>query len=221
MSDVDRLFDDYVERYRSGVTADPIEFVEQLEGTDRRELEGLIDGFLRTSPGRAWDPDAYVGSTAERFAERAELSLAGQAGWWPQLLPKLRERAELKRAELVERLARGLGVGDRREKVAEYYHGMEHGSLAASGVADRVLEVLSGILGESAERLREAGSALAPGKPEPGSVAFARTAITDASYDRTVEEALPPPPASPGAASPGRAEEWDEVDELFRGPREG
>ncbi|CAN5470104.1 hypothetical protein BH10ACT11_BH10ACT11_15920 [soil metagenome] len=226
MSDVDRLFDEYRTLYRSGEKADPTGFLDQLEGTDRRELMALIDGFLRTSPGREWSPQQYAGSAAERFVQRTDLSAAVQSGW-RQLLPALRHRAELKRSELTERLAEGLGVGGSREKVGEYYHQMEWGSLPADGVADRVLEVLGGILGTTAEALRVAGSTAAPGdyEVEASRIAFTRTALPDERYDSfdgdlPITDALESPalPAR-GAGSPARAEPWDEVDELFRGPR--
>lgn len=104
--------------------------------------------------------------------------------------------------------------------MAEYYHGMEHGSLPADGVGDRVLEVLAGILGTSADRLREAGSALAPGNPEEGSVAaFARTAMPDERYEMLQDLSVRAlTSAADDDTSP--VEEWDEVDELFRGPRQ-
>lgn len=224
MGDVDRLFEQYVERYRRGESGDPTEFFEQLDGVDRLELEALIDGFLRTSPGRDWDADAYSGSAVERFVERTELALSGSAGWWPQLLPRLRERAELTRKAVVERLADGLGVADKREKVGGYYHGMEHGTLPAAGVADRVLDVLGSILGESAEALRDAGSSLAPGITEGAAGSstplYARTALPDERYgvadlDAGADAELEALPSEPDVAQT----EWDDVDELFRGSR--
>jgi hypothetical protein len=125
-------------------------------------------------------------------------------------LPRLRDRAGLKRAELVERLAASLGVSNRAEKVARYYHEMEQGLLPAKGVSERVLQALSQITGETVDALRDAGRAIggaAPGAgPAAAPAAFARHGYPEAAA------------APPGAPSPaGRAEEWDEVDELFRG----
>ena len=126
------------------------------------------------------------------------------------MLPRLRDRAGLKRSELVERLAAALGVSDRQDKVAGYYHQMEQGLLPAQGVSDRVLEALGQIVGETAQALREAGRALR-------------------SF-RTKDPRPRPRPRSPDAPTPNRAAprrtrrrprrlqaEWDEVDELFRG----
>lgn len=78
MSEVDRLFDQYIALYRSGDSADPTAFVEQLEGVNRRELEALIDGFLRSSlaepgrrrPTRGLRPSASSSGPSSRWQAR-------------------------------------------------------------------------------------------------------------------------------------------------------
>src|SRR5437660_12715155 len=101
MSDVDRLLHEYIEEHRSGGKADPLDYVQRLEGVERAELEALIDGYLTRAPRRRWNADAFHGSAAERMAESLEKSLDGAAGLWPVVLPSLRERARLRRAEVV------------------------------------------------------------------------------------------------------------------------
>jgi hypothetical protein len=211
MSDVERLLHDYIAEHRAGGEADPLAYLERVDGADRAELAELLDAYLERAPGRDWDPAAYRGSAAERLVESLDRSLRGQAGLWPSLLPRLRERARVRRADLVARLAAELGVGGREEKVAAYYHEMEQGQLASARVSGRVLEVLGGILGTSAETLRKAGEALGPAGPTPSeSAVFARMARPSAEYQDEVESTVS-----------DRAEEerveWDEVDELFRG----
>src|SRR5256885_7635422 len=182
MSDVDRLLSQYIEEHRSGGKADPVEYVHRLEGTERAELEALIDGYLARAPRRRWNAEAFQGSAAEAMAESLEKSLDGVAGWWPAVLPGLRERAQLKRAELVAQLAAAVGASGREEKVADYYHRMEQGTLPASGVSDRVLEALGKLVGTSAAALRRAGqAAVESGGAAPGAPAvFARTARIEA-----------------------------------------
>src|SRR5207302_466645 len=116
-------------------------------------------------------------------------------------LPRLRDRIGLKRGELVRQLASALGVGNRSDKVAAYYHQMEQGLLPASGVADRVLEALGQLVGESAQALREAGRVVRPPgeAAAPAAAAFARHAYSDAEM------------SSPGITTePAQPEEWDE-----------
>ena len=162
MTDVDTLFSEYREAHRSGGEADPSSFLSQVEGTDRAELAALIDAYLARSPGRAWDAAAFAGSPAERVtdqvaAEWDEWELAPEVAGWQELLPALRNKASLKRREVVERLAEGLGVRAQTEKVAAYYHEMETGALPPDGVSNKVLDALGSILGETRDRLRAAG----------------------------------------------------------------
>jgi hypothetical protein len=210
MSSVDDLLADYIAEHRAGGEADPRAYLARAMPENRIELAALIDAYLTRAPRQAFDPELFRGSTAERTVEELERVIAGSAGLWPALLPRLRARAGLKRNELVRRLATSLGFDDRSAKVGSYYHQMEQGLLPADGVSPRVLDALSQIIGETAQALREAGrpigQARGPGAPPPAPAAFARrtrlevdTAAVAASSAREGED------------------EWDEIDALFRG----
>jgi hypothetical protein len=205
MPDVDRLFEEFVAEDRAGGPADPRAYLERASEEDRAELEALLDGYLARAPRRPFDPDAFVASPARAVAEELARSLGGASGSWPALLPRLRHRARLRRADVVQRLAAELGAGDREEKVARYYHEMEQGTLPAAGVSDRVLESLARVVGESADRLREAGRARAGSGQARAAAAFARVATPDPRY------------AEPAAATSPPPAERDEIDELFTG----
>lgn len=206
MSDVDRLLAEYVAEHRTGAAANPTEFLARVEGIERDELAALIDGYLSRAPRQRVDPAAARDPRAQRIVDELERSLGGRAGLWPALLPELRHRAGLKRAELVARLADRLGVVDHEPKVATYYHQMEQGLLPARGVSSRVLAAISEIVGEPVESLRQAGEALSP---------FAGEAQAAAAFTRLASTESPPEFASPG--TPAADAEWDEVDDLFRG----
>jgi hypothetical protein len=196
MTDVQRLLEEFIAEDRAGGVADPAAYLARASGLERAELEALIDGYLARAPRRAFDRAAFDASPAARIVA----SLAGSSGTWPALLPRLRDRARLRRTELVARLAAELGVGGREAKVASYYDAMEQGTLASSGVSDRVLEALGRIVGESAAVLRAAGTLAPPSPPPaPASAAFARAAA--------------PMMAAPAAGGAGP----DEVDVLFTG----
>ena len=207
MSDVDRLLAEYVAEHRAGGEADPREFLSRASPAERPELAALIDAYLARAPRQQFDEAAFRGSSAERTVDELEHAIAGQAGLWPALLPRLRDRAGLKRSELVERLAAALGVSDRKDKVAGYYHEMEQGLLPAAGVSDLVLDALGRIVGETTKALRDAGRALTPSGEGPAApaAAFARRAYAE-----------PAGASSPGT-QPSPSGEWDEVDQLFRG----
>lgn len=208
MTDADRLLAEYIAEHRAGGEADPSGYLSRVSPTQRTELAALIDAYLANAPRQTFVEAAFRGSSAERTVDELERAIAGQAGLWPAVLPRLRDRAGLRRSTLVDRLAAALGFKNRQGKVASYYHEMEQGLLPAEGVSDRVLEALGQIVGETAQALREAGRALAP--PSQGPPAAPAPAFTRRAYAEAAGAATP-------GAQPAEEGEWDEVDQLFRG----
>ena len=207
MADLQALLDAFARRFEAGEDPDPAELLEQVDGDERQELGSMLDSYLMTAPRRAWDPVAYESSLAKQAVDRVFESLEGVSGEWPELLPTLRNRARIKRSELVQRLTEALGLGEaKREKVAGYYNDMEHGQLPAEGVDGKVIDALAGILGASAEVIRRAGTRRAAlgGEAE---VAYARMSIPDPEIVLESDYEV----ASSAAA------ERDEVDRLFTG----
>jgi hypothetical protein len=201
---VDRLFTEYKEAHRGRGSVDPLPYLERVSGVERELLAGLIDAYLAEAPRRPFSAEALRQSRAAGVAEDVQRSLAGAGGLWPALLPRLRSRARMRRAELVSELAARLGAQGQQEKVGLYYHQMEQGLLPEAGVSDTVLEALGRVVGYGGAALRKAGQMPAPGPPrtDEGAV-FARETYGE--------------PAEPSPAREPRAEEWDEVDRLFRG----
>lgn len=217
MSSADELFAEYIAAHEAGGAApDPRPYLERTSAPERSALAVRIDEHLASTPRRPWDPAAFEASLSSPLMREVATSVDGASGLWPALLPRLRNAARLKRREVVERLATDLGVADREEKVARYYHQMENGLLEEQGVSRTVLEKLARILGLSAEALRDAGRALGPPGAPPGaasSAVFARTATAEDEYPSEAPSA----PATPGSEE---EEPWDEVDELFLGRRD-
>jgi transcriptional regulator with XRE-family HTH domain len=224
MTAVERVFDDYVRAHRTGGEADPQAFLARVPPRERRELAALIDSYLTRCPRQSFDPAAFRGSVAERTVDQLERVLSGQAGLWPSLLPRLRHRLGLRRTQLVEQLAAALGVADRSDRVGEYYHQMEQGTLPAAGVSARVLQALAQILGESAEALRSAGAPVHGGAhPTVHQPAYTRLSYSTRDPAATSTpgghrgEAAGALPAEAEGAAPEAASEWDQIDQLFRG----
>lgn len=220
MSEIDRLVDEFRTSFEAGEAPDPATFLDRAPDGERQELEALIDRVVMDAPRRRWDPVAYEASPAKQAVDRAFESLDGVSGSWPELLPSLRDRARVKRAELVVRLAAALGHPARTEKVGDYYNRMEHGLLPAEGVSGRVIEALAEIVGASADAIRAAGSA---GRTTTSfdSTVFMRRTLADEDY--AAAEAMdaapapagaPPPPQSPGTTPEPYS---DEIDQLFTG----
>jgi len=211
MSDVEQLLREFIALDRAGGAADPLAYLERVQGADRLELETLIDGYLARAPRRTFDSGDFARSPARAVAEELGRALGGASGTWPALLPRLRHRAQLRRAEVVTRLASELGVDASREgKIAGYYHQMEQGTLPAAGVSDRVLEALGRVVGVTADRLREAGRSVGGLPPAPAAASFARVGSPDPQYVEA--EAL--------MAGAPATEPRDEIDELFIGASE-
>ena len=208
MSDVERLLREFQRDFEAGGDTRPSDVLARVEGADRRELEALIDAYLARAPRRPFDREAFATSPARDLVDDLAGALEAEAGTWKAVLPRLRDAAQLRRSELVHRLADGLGVAGREEKVARYYHEMEQGRLDPAGVSHRVLAVLAELVGTTAERLREAGSGLRVADEPPAAMTFARAA-RPAEEHRELLEGAPP--------SPGPGEEPDEVDRLFTG----
>jgi hypothetical protein len=211
MADVKKLLQEFVEEDRTAGPADPLAYLARAEGPDRAELEERIDGYLATAPRRPFDREDFLKSPARAIAEELGRALGGASGTWPALLPRLRHRAQLRRTDVVRRLADELGAHETQvDKVARYYHGMEQGTLPAAGVSDRVLEALGRVVGVTAQRLREAGRAAGGVVPEgAGAAAFARVGSPDPQYAEPRE-----PPEEP---TPAPGEPPDEIDALFTG----
>ena len=209
MADVDRLLREFKDEHERSGAGDPQRYLESVTGRDRVTLETLIEAYLASAPRRRWDDAEFEAAGTAPLVQGIEQSLVGSAGTWPTLLPRLRTRAQLARTDLTARLAEALGVGDRHEKVHRYDHQMEVGTLPAEGVSQRVLDALGKLLGESGDALRRAGAGITgPVSAASDEVAFARTAPA-ADFD------APPATAARDRVGQG-ADEWDEVDELFR-----
>ena len=204
MADLDQLLRGFKDEHERGERADPQRYLAQVSGQDRFALETMIDAYLATAPRREWDEERFAASRAAELVGGIEDSVFGVSGAWPTLLPRLRNRAQILREDLTARLAEALGVGDHAEKVHVYYHQMESGMLPPEGVSQRVLDALGRLVGVSGERLREAGSAAGDIAAGP-EMTFARSA--PAAEPADLELRAPAP----------QGEEWDEVDQLFRG----
>ncbi|MEO7197948.1 MAG: hypothetical protein ABIZ50_05695 [Solirubrobacterales bacterium] len=222
MADLQKLLGEFAEALEAGRSPDPAEWLGRVDGEERQKLGAMIDRYLMTAPRRTWDPAEYEHSLAKLAVDQVYESLEGASGSWPELLPRLRNRARVKRSELVERLAAALEVGTGQpqlEKVGGYYHRMEHGLLPARGVSARVIEALASIVGEDPDAIRRAGEgAVAGGASE--SLLFARMAGPPVPAALSDADEAPPEELS-DATRAGRvgppARQRDEIDELFTG----
>lgn len=200
-------FDEYVAAFNSG-DFDPRPFIERFEGAEREGLELLIESFLEEAPPREYSEEAFRKSTAKDVAASVMEGISGLAGQWPVLLPELRDERQMKRAQVVDGLARELGADPReKEKIGLYLHDMEWGTLPAKGVSGKVIEALARVLKTKASLLEMAGRALGPPTGSSGPV-FSRT---PSDQDFVVIADQESAPVSRAADPP------DRIDRLFTG----
>lgn len=208
---VEAALSEFVKAFNAGERPNPREFIERVAEEDQRELEVLIELAIVESPPRVWDPKAFENSKLAASAEKVYDSFAEfePAIAWPEALVAWRKRAEVKRSDLVERLAAALSVADKREKVGAYYHELETGTLQPTGVSRRVWEALAPIVDVPAKQILLAVRSWTPTPASPG---------TAAAFARSVGS--PPEIEASAAPAHGAAIERDEVDELFLGEHE-
>jgi hypothetical protein len=187
-------------------------------------LSDLFDEYaVRYARGEAPDPVPYLdragdqaevlGKMLDRFLQWApvpaadELMVTLMQAWLENESPlrELRVQRGMRVDEVVDQFSTDLELEpEHRGKLRRYFQRLERGALDVRRVDARVFESLARSLQFPASALRSWASA-------PGRGLFETApAFRDERRTKTT-------PAVPRAA----AEEWDEVDELFIGPRAG
>lgn len=192
---VSKLFDEFAARYARGERPDAREYLAQA-GDQRAALATMLDRFVTLRPPPDPDEDSVTVMGAW---------LEGQ----PTLL-SLRVSRGLTREAVVDVLVTTLGLKPRAgKKLAGYYHRLENGMLDPERVDRRVYATLAETLRARIEDVR----------PWPGRQATAKSAY----YRRVDMQISAPsyeaPPARASVAPEEPEDRWDEVDELFLGPR--
>ena len=143
--------------------------------------------------------DRLLASTPPPPADEATVAaFEARLAHEPPLLA-LRVRRGLRRDDLVDALVQRLGLDARtRAKVKRYVHQLETGLLEPQGVSGRVFAALR-------ETLRAPVEELVVWRPPPAEAPLYLRARAEVEPDVVAAPAPPP------------ADEWDEVDALFRG----
>ena len=147
-SRLDDLFARYADAYAAGERPQAREYLAEA-GPDADELAALIDAFLARAPTRAGDDEAV---------ELLDAFLADE----PPLVA-LRASRGIRVDDVVAQLVADLGLGEgATAKVKRHYQRLEQGLLDASGVSERVWEVLARALPGARQLARAVPAAAAP-----------------------------------------------------------
>jgi hypothetical protein len=208
MSQIDRLLNEFVEAWNAGERPEVDDFVDRAPEAERNELAGLIGAFLEIAPTPPYSPEQLDALRADPVVQVIARVAEGE----PSPLPRLRERAKLKRDQVVEALARILGFPDKQKKIARYYHQLEIGAITSGQVSQRVVDALADILRVTPGDVERAG-AFFHLSPEPAAEMFLRRDeygnefLTDENLEVAATRSVVP------------GEDWDEIDRLFLGGR--
>jgi hypothetical protein len=213
----ERVLSEFIDAWNDGRRPDVKAYLERVDATQRDALADDIATFLTWAPEPDYDAAALGALEAEPIVAESMAAAGGQAGLWPSLIPRLRKRARLSVADLAGRLAETLALPSAATaKTATYLTQMEHGELDPNRVSRRLLTALGSVLGIDGRELEAAGGLRGwsmPAAPATAAPMF-RAEDQAAGAVRADLEVLADALAAPG-------EEWDEVDELFRGGRSG
>lgn len=210
------LLRSFAEAWTTGERPDVDAYLDRADPADRDELATQLHAYLLDAPTPLLSDAAREEIAGDPLVQRLA-GLTAAPDPWPVLLPALRNRAKLLRAQVVDRLADALGVGASREKVGSYYHELETGTLDPEGVSRRVVDALAGIFGMDRDELDRAGTY--SGLELGTQAAFARERRGDDGGFGLQADLSVPPPAASEALHSGAAPAWDDVDDLFRGGR--
>ena len=209
MSTIDRLFSEFVDAWNRGEDPGVGDTLDRAEPGEREALRVLLGDWLALAPAPPLRPDAAAAVAADPIL-RSVLDATGRdAGAWPELLPRLRERAGLSVRAVAERLVAVFGLGGQEERAIARLEQMEQGELDASRVSRRLLDALGTVLGVPGEELADAGALRF--RPAAGSSALFRA---DGEPVEALMEDLAALAAAMGRPAPPP---MDELDRLFLG----
>jgi transcriptional regulator with XRE-family HTH domain len=217
MSRTEQVLSEFVDAWNAGRRPRAREYLARVpEGPERDQLADEIMTWLELAPTPAYDAATRAQIRAEPIVQRVLRAADEQAGLWPDVIPRLRERAGLSLRELALRVVERFGLGGGAVARAEEYLGrMERGELAPARVSLRLLDALGETLGASGRTLGEAAQLGGGFRPAAaGGTLFRSDADADdqvvldiEALSRAALQPAPPP--------------MDELDRLFTGGPDG
>jgi hypothetical protein len=217
MSTTEQVLSEFIDAWNAGLRPRAREYLGRVaQGPQRDELAEQIATWLEVAPAPELD-DASRAAIRDEPALRPVLgSAAGDAGRWPELLPRLRERAGLGVGDVAARLVQRFGLEPgAQDRAAAYVERLERGDLEPARVSRRLLDALGAILGSTGAALADAaafGAALRPAAPAAGAALLRAEGDAGEAFLRDLEvltrAAMTPAPA------------LDELDRLFTGGRD-
>ena len=209
MTDVDRLLSEFIDAWNAGERPRVNDYLARAPAAQQDELADALGDWLAVAPTPAYDEAALRAIRAEPALRGALAAVDAEAGLWPELLPRLRERAGLSVRALATRLTAAFGLGGQEDRAETYLQRMERGELDPARVSRRLL-TRSATRSASRAGSCEAAGGLSPRTGAPAHALFRAERDAAASFEDELDAlsraALTPAPAP-----------MDELDRLFCG----
>jgi hypothetical protein len=207
MTSSEAVLSQYIDDWNAGLRPRVEDYLARVDAAERDELAEQIAAWASWAPSPDHTPEALAEIRSEPVLAQVRAASDREGGLWSVVLPRLRARAGLGLADLAQRVHGALGLsGGSEEKTARYLEDMETDRLDPRGVSQRVLDALAAALGTSGRDLAEAGDLGSGARP---AMAFYRDRPMDLDVLHDLADAAHEP----------APEDFDEVDELFRGGR--
>src|SRR3954469_2230199 len=147
MVSIERALSEFIDDWNAGRRPQVDDYLERVDEPDRDELAGQISAWLTIAPAPGYDDRARAARPAEPAFAATVAAMAAEAGLWPVVLPRARERASLSVRELAAKLAAAVGLGrDAEPKTESYLEQLERGELDATRLSRRVIDALADLL---------------------------------------------------------------------------
>jgi hypothetical protein len=212
-SPIDQVLSEFIDAWNAGRRPQVDDYLARVAPAERDDLADQLMTWLAVAPTPDYPDAAREEIRADPTVRAVLAATAGEAGLWPELLPRLRERAGLAIRDLAARVVATFALTGEEERTAGYLERMERGDLEAARVSRRLLDALGAALGVSGESLAEAGDLrsglVRPAAASPGTLWRADGAPSDALADEfaALSRAAMTPAPTP----------MDELDRLFTG----
>ena len=207
--EIDMVLSEFIDAWNAGRRPRIDAYLDRVAPAERDELGEQIESWVLMAPGPEYDEDALAQIRAEPALAGALGEIADQPELWPEVLPRLRERAGLRLRDLAARVTAAFGLerpGGARGVLPRADGARRAG---ATRVSRRLLDALGTALGANL-----AGGGDHQGGRAPGLALFRADEEAGASFEEELEilsrAALTPAP-----------EPMDELDRLFLGGPDG
>lgn len=213
MSTTERVLSDFIDAWNAGRRPRVRDYLARVGDTaERDQLAEQISTWLAVAPTPDYDEATRAEIRAEPIVRQIFEAVGEDAGVWPQLVARLRERRGWSVAQLAGRLVARLGLAATdQDRTAAYVTQLERGELAPTRLSRRLIDALGELLGASPGTLADAGGLTATLRsPTMGAALMRADERPEAQFLEDIEllsrAAMRPAPAP-----------MDEVDRLFRG----